>query len=640
MAIKRRKDCVFGMHFDFHATENDTNLGSDFKADEFEKMLEEVKPDVVQVDTKGHPGYASYPSKLGNYPPKMEGDMIAIMRALTKKHGVLMFSHYSGVWDVNYCNANPQDKAIFKDSVEWRGETSVFSPYAEKLLIPQLKELAEKGVDGVWIDGECWATQADYSESALNAYRAEYGKDPDLENDREGYEYFCRKGFYAYIKNYCGQVHKAYPDFEIGSNWLGTTFCPQYKGMGTDFITGDYDPYDSVNTARFQSKALVRHTMHKELLSWGFNIQNGFHVDKSATSMKQEVAAVYNHGVTVSLYYTCKRGNIKMYMLPVWKELSEYCKPLGKFTKDIEVLPEIAVLQSEKGFYRNKLRLFSTWDDKNAIDLQWLTLALCDAGFGTEVAFTEFMKENLQRYSLVVIPDFPAIESDLKADIVNYVKNGGKILVCGTNAAQLFAQDLGYTVSGATDDTFYAIFDEMRVGITGEKRKIGGISEFIPFYDEYINGNKKSAACYVGQFGKGSFAVLPFAVGRYYGENKSGYFLSMLKKIVYRLGFKPIALANKDNLDVVCAKKGTSFIINLLNLRGNHADRNVRHETDIPKISDVTLTVDYSAVKNIIGGDVKSVKDRFGSTYGYAVADGKVIINGVDVDIQQSIIIE
>ena len=54
--------------------------------------------------------------------------------------------------------------------------TSVFGPYVDQLLLPQLRELAgDYGVDGVWVDGECWATIPDYGEEASRRFREATG---------------------------------------------------------------------------------------------------------------------------------------------------------------------------------------------------------------------------------------------------------------------------------------------------------------------------------------------------------------------------------------------------------------------------------------------------------------------------------
>ena len=44
---------------------------------------------------------------------------------------------------------------------------SFFKPYVDELLIPQLKEIIDLyDVEGVWIDGDCWAAKLDWSEEA------------------------------------------------------------------------------------------------------------------------------------------------------------------------------------------------------------------------------------------------------------------------------------------------------------------------------------------------------------------------------------------------------------------------------------------------------------------------------------------
>ena len=56
---KRRADAYFGLHFDFHATDLVSGIGSKTTAEEIGQFLDTVKPDYLQLDTKGHPGYSS-----------------------------------------------------------------------------------------------------------------------------------------------------------------------------------------------------------------------------------------------------------------------------------------------------------------------------------------------------------------------------------------------------------------------------------------------------------------------------------------------------------------------------------------------------------------------------------------------------
>jgi hypothetical protein len=47
--IKKRSDCFFGVHFDFHADENSNKIGENFSASLIDSLLTVAKPDFIQV---------------------------------------------------------------------------------------------------------------------------------------------------------------------------------------------------------------------------------------------------------------------------------------------------------------------------------------------------------------------------------------------------------------------------------------------------------------------------------------------------------------------------------------------------------------------------------------------------------------
>src|SRR5690606_8083783 len=61
----KRAESFFGFHFDFHATANDKDLGKYFDESMLDTFLLHTQPDYVQIDSKGHPGYSSYPTRVG-----------------------------------------------------------------------------------------------------------------------------------------------------------------------------------------------------------------------------------------------------------------------------------------------------------------------------------------------------------------------------------------------------------------------------------------------------------------------------------------------------------------------------------------------------------------------------------------------
>ena len=83
--MKKRKESFWGLHFDFHANPSDGIQGKTLNEEDIRKICHLLKPDFIQIDCKGHPGYTSYPSKLGNAVPEFEKDTLRLWRKGRKR---------------------------------------------------------------------------------------------------------------------------------------------------------------------------------------------------------------------------------------------------------------------------------------------------------------------------------------------------------------------------------------------------------------------------------------------------------------------------------------------------------------------------------------------------------------------------
>lgn len=174
--ITPRKDAFFGFHTDLHAHSKDTVLGADVDEAMVERLIELVKPDYIQHDCKGHYGYTSCPTKIGSASPGIVKDALRIWRDVTKRHGVALCCHYSGVRDMAVLKSHPEWGAINEDGVPNQIDTSTFSSYVDDFMIPQLEEIiANYDLDGVWVDGDCWAAKFDICPSAVEEFKCRTG---------------------------------------------------------------------------------------------------------------------------------------------------------------------------------------------------------------------------------------------------------------------------------------------------------------------------------------------------------------------------------------------------------------------------------------------------------------------------------
>lgn len=435
----KRADSFLGIHFDFHAGMDCTNVGTRTTPAMIENIINLVHPDYLQIDCKGHPGLSSYPTKVGNQAPGFVGDPLRVWREVTARYGVALYMHYSGVWDSKAVKDHPDWAAIGVDGKPSTKATSFFGPYAEKLLIPQLRELAgDYGVDGAWVDGECWASVPDYSDAALKAFRDTTGITdvPRKPGEPHWFEFlqFHRESFRQYLRHYITEVKKTNPDFQLCSNWAFTDHMAEPVSAPVDFLSGDYSPQDSVNSARVSARYLTRQGKPWDLMAWSFSTKPDRR-QKSAVQLQREAAVVLALGGGFQAYYKQKRdGSIYDEQMPVMAEVAKFCRARQALCHRAEAVPQVALLFSTAGHYRKLNGLFP----RSYGNLTSALLTLLENQYSVEVLGEHHLTGRMSQYPLIVIPEWEYLEPKFKDELVAYVKSGGNLLLIGTKTAALF----------------------------------------------------------------------------------------------------------------------------------------------------------------------------------------------------------
>jgi len=362
----RRDQSFLGIHFDFHAGADCMDVGKNTTPEMIHAIIDMVRPDYIQTDCKGHPGYSSYPTKVGNPAPGIIDDPLRIWREVTAQRGVALYMHYSGVWDTRAVELHPEWAVTHADGTRDKEKTSVFGTYVDQLLIPQLKELAgDYGVDGVWVDGECWATIPDYGERAVRLFRETTGINdiPKSAANPHWYEWmqFHREGFRKYLRHYVAAIRTVYPDFQICSNWAFTHHMAEPVSVALDFLSGDYSTNNSVNSARFAGRYLAWQGVPWDLMAWSFshNSSPPPWEQKPAIQLKREAAVVLALGGGFQAYYTQNRdGSVRLDELKVMAEVADFARARQPYCHHSVQIPQVALLLSTSDYQRNAGNLF------------------------------------------------------------------------------------------------------------------------------------------------------------------------------------------------------------------------------------------------------------------------------------------
>lgn len=578
----KRVDSFFGLHFDFHAGMDCTEIGKHTTREMVENVINQTHPDYIQIDCKGHPGLSSYPTKVGNPAPGFVGDPLRLWRVVTAEHGVALFMHYSGVWDSEAIRQHPDWAVVNADGSKNKNATSFFGPYVDQLLIPQLSELAgDYGVDGAWVDGECWASQPDYSEAALKAFHEATGIStvPCKPGEPYWYEFlqFNREAFRKYLRYYIGQVKKMHPRMQLCSNWAFTDHMPETVCAPVDWISGDYSPEDSVNSARLSARYLTHQGKPWDLMAWSFAtkgpMKNGSR-QKSTVQLQREAAVVLALGGGFQFYYNQRRdGSIREEHLPVMAKVAEFCRERQAICHRAVPIPQVALLYSTASHYREINGLFNRDLSRISGTLQ----ALLESQLCVDVVSEHHLAGRMAEYPLIVVAECDYLEPAFRKDLVRYVENGGSLLIVGPKAASLFTSESGVTLGNAQYEPRYLAYKDLLITTKDMTQTAKLNFNAHAFGQLHVNNDADSAsqpAASIRALGKGKIAATYFSFSRGYLANHSPQAKSFLNDLVRELFPKPLVeLHGSSEVDVSVSRLKGKLTVSLVNTSGQHADR-------------------------------------------------------------------
>ena len=599
---KTRKDCFFGVHFDFHAMPQET-VARYFCPDVLCEMLDRVKPDFLQVDTKGHPGISSYPTKKGTPAFSINADLLSFWREETQKRGILLYGHHSGLYDMEVALNHPDWAVADKDGNISDSYLSVFSPYIEKILIPQLKELAlDYRLDGAWIDGECWGAHVDYSENAKNAFYEKHGIKAE-DADEEFYREFIRDGFRNYVRSYVEAVKAVRPDFEITSNWIYSPYMPEKKTVEVDFLSGDYACNNAVVSGRLSGRYLAARNMTWDLMSWGQNAvpcswQTHNRSTKEENQYKQEAAEIIALGGGYQFFNIayCGGGYVQRWAIPLWERVAEFCRQ-RQFCHGARPYSPIAVMVPYETTSLEMSNLYTTWSKPSLSSFNTWVNALCDIQLSPNVIFESELTD-LSEYELIIIPDRSTLTSECIKRIEAFVKGGGTV-ICDLLSVNNFSSFTGISAKNISRKLRYvsskdslSAFEAFTCDVLAEK----GFGEL--YTENYFeNDSICEPSAYFKEIGSGRFFGLSFDFSQAYASNVSSAFKKWLSGLIDQTGVHiPVKVKGSGYVEVVSARKNDDLLISLINLTGDHRRADVRSFNEIVPLHDLRLEIDKPCV--------------------------------------------
>ena len=612
--------CYFGFHEDLHVNMGDTNIGAGLTEQGLMRALKLAKADFVQTDAKGHFGMTSWPSKVpgSTVGPGLKKDRLKILRSVSRKLGIPLHCHYSGIWDEAASRRHPEMRVVrhprFKInnrvclSPKYRKAAEVNQsemmcprgPYLEKLMLPQLFELIDRyGVDGFWVDGEIWAVEPCYCEKCKAEFtrRTSITEPPTDTADANWVAWinFVRESFEEYVTRYCDALHSHKKGVFICSNWLQSLAHPGEPNVPTDWISGDALSFFGLDSIRVEARFISTRGKPWDIMLWGSwravapeegDLWSFFHATllpsaKKPTQMfQQEVAGiiVFGGNFMISFIQVFELTNLlRDERLPDWvmKRLGKVAAFAGarrNLCQGTETLPQIAVLHSEYHLRSQPVKQFFL-GEYDATGVMGALYSLLENSFAVDVMDEWALLGRINDFPLVVAPEQHNMSDKAVETLKDYVRAGGKLLVNGSRAFDRFGaeflgvksvrveKDAGYYLL-ADDGAAQMISEEWRMLKPTSARPLKRLrrtsildKEIIPFPVATIN-----------KVGRGAVAYAPFDLFRFFSKWRFPLTRAFVGELVRAMRPRfDIKVKAPVCVDVVLRRKKGKQIIHFLN---------------------------------------------------------------------------
>ena len=605
---RSREESFLGLHFDFHADTDCTEVGKTVTDEMIQYIVDKVNPEYIQCDCSGVPGYSSYPTKVANPVPGFVKDQLRIWRNVTQAADIPLLVHFCGLWSQKNVRNHPEWACVDAGGNRSDQLNSYFSDYAEELFIPQLKELIDEyDVNGVWVDADSWVAPQDFRAEALDAYKSLSGHDKqDILTDSAvfaDFTEFCRDKYRSYLRNYVDKLHAYSPGFQVCTNWAYSSYMPEPVDIDVDFLSGDVVPLNGFNHSRFDSRYLVHQGTPWDIMVWSFAHKPGTHGDvKTALQMMQEAAITIAQGGAVTFYFSQTRrdGSVAKWQMDIMAEVAQFCRARQPYCFQMPQVPQIAMLHSSTHYYRKNERLFAprnpfVIDAEDMCQPQIGVLqCLLEAQNVVDVVSEHQVERCLDAYGLVVIPEVSTLKEDFRQKLLDYVRQGGNLLLIGTDSVKIFQDELDVELEGPFTDCRWldnegamtTVNAYLKAGISDDSRKIGRLHPVRDFSDDCLD------AASVRDYGKGKIAGIYFDIGINYSFFQTPTLRKFLKKIVDTSFTDPLVRVSGSHfIDVSIAADDNRLCVNLLNTSGPHGNTHVHVFDELPVLRDIEVKV-------------------------------------------------
>lgn len=568
------QDTIFNLHFDHHVRPEQPNAGAGAKQEELIPLIAACRPGAVQYHAKGHPGWTTYPTKLGWTHPTLAQDLLRLYREITRELGVPFLVYYSSLVDEQAGTHHPEWRIHGPEGkpVEELSHLCPNTGYVDELMLPQIEEIIrEYDPDGFWFDGD--GSAVCYCPRCRQMFEESYGKPPPQDEDDPAIEdlrAFSREVNQEYKRKCAEFIHRLKRDCLYASNYAYSSRWPLTPPDYADWLSADIAcPPKGRQEMSLEARMFSTQGKPFDLMTFDQvyprQPEGAKPHQKPVHQLQQEGALILAHGGRW-FYWTNPRpdDHLPPSQMKIAAQCAEFAHQRREVCHDTEGIPWVALANTTLPPRRSD----AIWGGHQA---------LTELHYDPQIMNQDSLKTKIGDYSLLVLAEEGGLDDELIGVVRESVERGGCLLATGITALSgsegQTADLLGIKVEEKeVIEQGFLLHQELPIRIPGPWHRIAleGAEEWYPLLrsdDERAPDLAGWPAVTANRVGQGVAVYVAGDVFSAYKLEQYPPVRELVGEIISRLLPDPMFRTDvPPTVEITLRRKGSDLLIHLCNL--------------------------------------------------------------------------
>ena len=594
-------DSYLILHVERHYSSYDPAPASGLDPAQVKRVLEGVRPDVLQVYAKGNPGYVPFATKHGNQLHDLMHavagedavDLLGVYRDACRELGIRFVIAYNGLIDQQAAEWRPGWLRIRSDYSPYPNRAlCVNSGYVEELLLGQLEEILDQyQPDGIWLDAENWTVAPCYCATCESEYQMLH--EHPAPRDRTDAMWpqwlkFHRDAYRRYLSRVALYLHQHGTDVAFASNGAYSTHQPEGMEEAPDRLSRDLSPAYSLRQAGLEARFFDRKGVPFDLMTWNRCSARPWAQGrlpaipaqpKTTDHLCQEGAVILANGGRWTLWVSAyPDDSLPEGQLGTVAQAVGFARWRRTLCEGTESAAYVAVLHSDS---THQVAGNGLYDPGPSLDrVRGAHQMLVELHHPHDIVNEETLYREIHRYQVLILPEQIDLSHDLDALIEEWVQHGGRLIASGRVSPRInediptFALEnvLGIRWTGGQDPEGILYFQDEPIPLTAPVYRVAphGAETMFPLAGSE-NENRPNLTDWpaITRFeagrGEGYYIATDFFAA--YHRTQYPGLRKMLGAIIEQAVPEPALLTTAPpSVELVVRERGLRLVVHLINL--------------------------------------------------------------------------